>query len=421
MAMNSLLVKLLNRLQAFRSARGGNMVITFSLAIVPIVGAVGAAVDYSRANSAKTDMQAALDSTALKLAKDGAATLSSTDMQSSATSYFNAIFHRPEAQNVTVTPTVSGSTLTVSGSATINTTVLGVLGFNMLNISASSTVSWGANKLEIALVLDNTGSMLENGKMPALISASHQLLASLQKAAQNPGDIKVAIIPFTTEVNIGTAYKTKPWIDWSYMNSSGGCGDQCGWDQEEENGNITSWTGGVVDRAQPYDVQDTTPTTDKATWYPAVNSSIASIQPLTSDWTALNAKIDKMVARGRTNLTIGLVWGWHALTPNEPLTEATAPSSTVSKYIVFLTDGLNTMNRWTTNSSQIDARTTLVCDNIKAAGIKLYTIRVMLGNKALLQSCATNPSMYYEVNQSSQMAPVFASIVQDLTKLRISR
>ena len=419
--MNSLLVKLRNRLQAFRSARGGNVAVIFGLAIIPIVGAVGAAVDYSRANSAKTDMQAALDATALKLAKDGAATLSSADLQSSATSYFNAIFHRPEAGGVAVTPTISGSTLTVSGSAMIRTTVLGVLGYTQLTISASSTVNWGANKLELALVLDNTGSMLEDGKIQALISASHQLLNSLQKAAQNPGDVKVAIIPFTTEVNLGTAYKNKPWIDWSYIGSSGGGGDQCDWDKSEENGTITTWTGGVVDRTQPYDVQDTTPTADKATWYPAVNSTLATIQPLTSDWTTLHAKIDQMVARGRTNLTIGLVWGWHALTPNEPLTEATAPSSTVSKYIVFLTDGLNTENRWTTNSSQIDARTSLVCNNIKAAGIKVYTIRVMMGNKALLQSCATNPSMYYEVNQSSQMSSVFASVVQDLTTLRISR
>src|SRR5262249_25940608 len=88
MAMNCLLVKLHNRLQAFRSARGGNVALIFAIAVIPIVGAVGAAVDYSRANSAKTDMQAALDSTALKLAKDGAATLSSTALQSSATSYF---------------------------------------------------------------------------------------------------------------------------------------------------------------------------------------------------------------------------------------------------------------------------------------------------------------------------------------------
>ena len=43
---------------------------TFALAIIPMIGAIGAAVDYSRANSARTAMQAALDSTALILSKD---------------------------------------------------------------------------------------------------------------------------------------------------------------------------------------------------------------------------------------------------------------------------------------------------------------------------------------------------------------
>ena len=39
--------------------------------------------------------------------------------------------------------------------------------------------------------------------------------------------------------------------------------------------------------------------------------------------------------------------------------------------------------------SQIDARTAAVCDNIKAAKIKLFTVRVIEGNAALLQGCAT--------------------------------
>jgi len=88
---------------------------------------------------------------------------------------------------------------------------------------------------------------------------------------------------------------------------------------------------------------------------------------------------------------------------------------------VFLTDGLNTQNRWTTKASDIDARTKLVCDNIKKAGIKIYTIRVMEGNQALLQSCASNPGMYYNVTQASQINPVFEEIARSLQQLRISR
>lgn len=59
------LKKLCRTLSAFCAARGGNVAITFAIATLPILGFVGAAVDYSRANSVKAAMQTALDSTAL--------------------------------------------------------------------------------------------------------------------------------------------------------------------------------------------------------------------------------------------------------------------------------------------------------------------------------------------------------------------
>ena len=61
-----------------------------------MVGFVGAAVDYSHANSVKAAMQAAADSTALMLSKD-AATLTTAALQTKANDYFNALFTRPEA------------------------------------------------------------------------------------------------------------------------------------------------------------------------------------------------------------------------------------------------------------------------------------------------------------------------------------
>ena len=195
----------------------------------------------------------------------------------------------------------------------------------------------------------------------------------------------------------------------------------CGWDESERKGTKVNWTGGVIDRVQPYDVQDTSPTMDHNTWYPAVNTTLPAMLPLTTDWTALNSKVDQMRANGRTNLTIGLVWGWHALTPNIPLTGASDPSADVGKYIVFLTDGLNTQNRWSTNSSVINARTTSVCNNIKASGIKIYTIRVMEGDRSILQNCASDPNMYYEVNNASQMDGVFSQIAGKLSAVRLSK
>ena len=83
-------------MRAFCRARRGNVAITFAFAVIPVIGFIGAAYDYSHANSVKADMQAALDATALMLAKD-AATLNQTALSQKAAAYFTALFKRPEA------------------------------------------------------------------------------------------------------------------------------------------------------------------------------------------------------------------------------------------------------------------------------------------------------------------------------------
>ena len=92
--------------------------------------------------------------------------------------------------------------------------------------------------------------------------------------------------------------------------------------------------------------------------------------------------VDTMTPSGMTNVTIGMAWGWHALTQKEPFSQAQAVKPDVDKVMILLTDGLNTQNRFTTVPSQIDARTGTVCDNIKKANIKLFTVRVIEGNAA---------------------------------------
>ena len=101
LATKTLLAHLRNRLQSrlqeFRTANAANVTVTFALATVPMIGFVGAAVDYSHANSVRTAMQAAADSTALMLSKE-AKNLSTSQIQTKGTDYFKALFTRPEAK-----------------------------------------------------------------------------------------------------------------------------------------------------------------------------------------------------------------------------------------------------------------------------------------------------------------------------------
>ena len=70
-------------------------------------------------------------------------------------------------------------------------------------MTSSGTAKWGTSRLRVALVLDNTGSMADNGKMTALISATKSLLTQLQSAVTTNGDVYVSIVPFVKDVNLG--------------------------------------------------------------------------------------------------------------------------------------------------------------------------------------------------------------------------
>ncbi|MBZ0146727.1 MAG: VWA domain-containing protein [Pseudorhodoplanes sp.] len=428
MAKRSLFSLLLDGLRAFSSDKSGNVVITFALATIPIIGFTGAAVDYSRGNSAKAAMQAATDATALILSKE-AQSLTDAQLKAKALSYFTANFNRPEVYNIVVTPTFTqpaqgNFTLNLVSSGKLKTTFTGIWQ-PTLTIGADTQVNWGMKKLELALALDNTGSMAWSNKMTHLKTATKNLLSTLQKAAKKDGDVKVAIIPFDTTVNLGTSYKDQPWFDIDSIDCNGwnygtGC-TSSNWKNY--------WEGCVRDRTYPYDTTDDSPDKNKAqTLFPVYDcGSLAKLLPLTTNWTALNSKVDQMQPNGMTNVTIGLAWGFHALTQSAPLSEAAAPATDLDKVLIILTDGTNTQswknqnNTIVNQSNLIDARTKLACDNIKQANIKIYAIRVIDGNSKLLKECATNPTMYYDVQNASELSGVFSAIAQNLANLRLAK
>jgi Flp pilus assembly protein TadG len=226
MVMKQLLVRFRERIRAFRVAHAGNVTVVFALATIPIIGAVGAAVDYSHVNSARTAMQSAVDATALMLSKQ-ITTLTTAEINSKATTYFTALYTRPEVTNISVTPTYTNNTntqLIVQASGTVKASFVSLIGVSSINIGASSTVKWGNSRLRVALVLDNTGSMADYNKIGALKTATNNLLTQLKTAAVTDGDVYVSIIPFVKDVNLGASNYNQPWVDWTdWDETSGSC------------------------------------------------------------------------------------------------------------------------------------------------------------------------------------------------------
>ena len=214
------------------AATGGNVTITFALAFIPLIGLTGAAVDYSRAATIRTAMQAAADASALALSKSAAGTKVETDLSAQATTYFNAIFTRADAKNmlVTATYTPSPAKVVVSATANMDTSIMGVLGFSQLQLGVNSTTAWGQTRLRVALVLDNTGSMGSSGKLTALKNATKNLLTQLNNAATTSDDVYVSIIPFAKDINVDKTNYSENWIYWGTAAQDPTPSDDSSWD-----------------------------------------------------------------------------------------------------------------------------------------------------------------------------------------------
>ena len=209
----------------FRRSDDGNIAVIFAIACVPLISFVGAAIDYSRANSARSSMQSALDSTALMLSKDLTSGLITTSqINAQAQNYFTALYTSKDAQGVTITATYTAgsgsttSTVLVNGTGSITTDFMKVAGFPTLGFGTSSTATWGNVKMRVALALDNTGSMSQNGKITALrnaVAGTGGLIDQLSALAKNPGDVYISVVPFAKVVNVGASNYTQNWIDWT--------------------------------------------------------------------------------------------------------------------------------------------------------------------------------------------------------------
>jgi Flp pilus assembly protein TadG len=449
-------------LRRFVSAEQGNIAVIFAIVAVPIISFLGAAIDYSRANNARTSMQSAADSAALMVSKDLASGVITADqVAAKAQAYFNALFTNRDTSSVALTTTYiakdskGASTVVVNGTASITTDFMRVVGFPSMALNTASTATWGGTRIRVAMALDVTGSMNDNNKLSAMQTSAKSLIDTLHGLAITADDVYVSVVPFAQMVNVGKTNKAATWIDWSDWDENyGNCSSysyktksSCQsanrtWTPETHN----NWTGCVTDRNQPYDTTSDPPTTT-ATSYTAVKyeqsgSDIcpAQILPMTSLYSASNvltvkAKVDELKASGGTNQPIGMAWAWQSLRGGNPLNApAKDPNFLYNDVIILLSDGLNTIDRWPAYGNgtvqydgQIDARQRLLCDNIKSKtsgrSPTVFTIQVNTSGdpeSAVLKYCA-DAGQFFPISTSAGIDAAFKAIGTSLSKLRVSR
>lgn len=390
-------------LSHFSWSRSGSIAIMFGIAVIPILIAAGAAVDFSRALVVKNRLGQALDAAALAVGSS-----KETDdavLTQLAKDYFAANYPASEiGVPGTINVSIVNKTVTLSGSATLDTSIMNIAGINHLNVDATVEVVKELRGLEVVMVLDNTGSMNNDGKLAALKTAATTLIDTLAAEQPDPNMLKYGLVPFSAAVNVGTQYQNSGWIDTGKSNSLHGI-------QFKNTANVftmfnkinnKSWNGCVEARPAPYDVQDTIPTTGDTLWVPYFapdepddhaaddngyddypnnyigdnvnssntnlvtrqkkknkynsqtvsgsgphyNCSNAPLTPLTSNATEIKNSINAMTADGYTLIPLGLAWGWRLISPEAPFTQGVAYNDDdTDKAIILLTDGLNNIGK----------------------------------------------------------------------------
>ncbi|MEM8814034.1 MAG: VWA domain-containing protein [Pseudomonadota bacterium] len=458
----------------------GNVLMMVTFAIIPIIGIAGAGLDFSRTIAMRTNYQGAADNAALAAALIGGP--KTTPMKDNADLLFDTNIDGELVANVTarelaVNQTGAEFRYAYTVNFAVPTTFLSVLGINSLSGSVNSSAVSSANKAEIALVLDSTGSMGTSNRMNELKTAVQSFFDKFEPKADV---VKISVVPFDTQVRLdGIAFGNgnldnvpnpyDPDTDCSALSgeerticlsvqascTASSSDDDDDDDDDDEGGHslpaicsITpqssktndtisanndllgatsvTWSGCVIDRVQPYDTSASPAVGSNVdTLYPTAHCATNNLEPirlLTNNFTQLRSTVRDMTPSGNTNLTIGLQWGMETLTRPLPFDQTTShlSSEEVTQTIILVTDGNNTQNRWTTNTGDIDARTELACTAAKTMGVTVYTIRVTNGNATLLGNCASTSDHFFDVQNASQLEGVFDTLAARLNPVRLT-
>ncbi len=362
--------------------RGGNVAIIFGLAAIPVILGAGIAMDTTRAYMVKLRLGAALDAAALAVgsqSNQGASALTTILNNYFYNNYCKAV---PTGASVTactstvatetglsVQPTsdITAATVNFSAQAVVPTIFMRLVGINNLTVAVTAQTTKFPG-MEIALVLDNTGSMLcgntgtgncsadgvvssdttctnasNKSRICTLIPAAKQFVTTIQNAITAPQSIYISVVPYVTTVNVGGQFCTDGAI--SCPNIATGCG------------------GAFMDRKG-------NPIWDSTVATPAATVVTSTVTITGTEQASPNQKIIKTISPNTTGLTAGM-----------PITGTGIPTNTTI--------------------SSVDSSTQVtISSNATSTGAKTLTV-----TKGGARTTSGNPTVTFTSNPSTTLTP----------------
>ncbi len=389
----------------FLNEKKGNVAIIFGMMMVPVMVLTGGLVDYGMAIKTKSQLRATLDSAMLaamlQYSED-----KDVDYQLIIENYIDKNFTKSGKKVRGTTITVGQATISDEGemsatiSAVVPTSFLAFAHKDSFDFDVSSSVMVGGSSIEIALILDNTGSM-KGAKITALKSAANDLLDIILPEDFDNSDerVKFAVVPFADYVNIGektggqyvvvgrndrnepgtdipenytrtwwsngynkcwntypdsTEHCTpvKAWrtcyndgvpydcyrtIDWNCTGDRGDPVRQCKWVAGKQKKTNNKWYGCMGSRRHDLNTRDE----DYSTGVPGIMKNyckyqIAPVTRLTAVRDDIVSGLAKMKAKRNTYIPSGLVWGWRTLSPVAPFADGASYEDGAVRKVIVL-------------------------------------------------------------------------------------
>lgn len=426
-----------------------------AILFIPVILISGGAVDLVAHERRRVALQNALDRAVL-----AAASLSQTIDAKKVVEEYVHQYPLVKTAKVTVNEEKSTNFRKIVATASINydTAFLRIINIPILPAQAAATALESRKNIELSLVLDISGSMLDNGGMVQLKPAAKSFLQTILKDDRKDFT-SVNLIPYAGGVNIGDGvfdYLAGPSYKRRHNLSS--CFEQLDadfntttketdWPNSDQYPHFTYYNWNIPGK-QPW-------------WCPSTAN--AAVSYVTNDLDYLSKRIDALLPFDGTGTYYGIKWAEFLLNPafkihlNNIASKNLAnpvPSkfldrpakfdsaSGTLKYIVLMTDGgigfqvrpkdpkTNTVTNGDIKSSSREIYSASkgvtfynqICTKAKAEGITIFTIafKVDTATATALGKCASSPSYAYKVD-GLDMAQAFRSIATTMQALRITQ
>lgn len=463
----------LSVLDAMRLARHfsrneeGVMTIFSMMMLMMMLLVGGISVDIMRNEMERTKLQATIDRAVL-----AAADIDQTlDPELVVNDYFEKSGMLSYLSSVTVDDGLNYRTVLATANSPTPTQFMRLMGVDELNAPARSKAEERISNVEISMVLDISGSMRYNSKMPNLRNAAKTFVDEVIRE-ETSDLISVSLVPYTAQVNAGPDIYNE--LNTLHRHNYSHCIDFEQSDFTSTGLNMTK----QYEQMQHFEKSSANYYGGNIRNPGCPQQDYERIVPYSQNASSLKATINNYTHRANTSIHLGMKWGVALLDPSfRPVTQALTLKGKVDgtfggrpanyndpetlKTVILMTDGQNVdtwriqpwyyanenhwwhwkrnaldyyLNRYVSSwrwndwrykkysSSQADAMLDNICDAAKANGIVIWSVGFEVSDfsAGIMQNCASSPAHFFRV-EGVEISEAFSAIASQINQLRLTQ